>query len=139
MAKITLLKFPFEFIKVENLGTLFYPIVVLELKTIYGWKKFDFLVDTGADLTTLPATILPHLGLKEPDLKKSKTVGVGGIEIEIFEAVISMKIGACDLPVRVAVTKDSATPFLLGRKDVFEEKFSLMLDSLEKVTVLKRN
>lgn len=139
MAKNTLLRFPFEFVQVETLGILFYPIVSLELKTVFGWKKFDFLVDTGADLTTLPSTILPYLGLKESNLRKSKTVGVGGIEVETLEAVISVQFGMRKLQVHTAITKDSSTPFLLGRKDIFEEKFGLILDSVGKQTILKEN
>ncbi|OGG19212.1 hypothetical protein A2721_00035 [Candidatus Gottesmanbacteria bacterium RIFCSPHIGHO2_01_FULL_47_48] len=139
MAKSTLLKFPFEYVRVSGLGILFYPIVSLDLKTIFGWKKFDFLVDTGADLTTLPATVLPYLGIEKEGLKESRTVGVGGIEVATWEMSVPLRLGTNEFLVKAAVTQDSSTPFLLGRKDLFEERFSLILDSKDKVTVIKEN
>ena len=55
------LEFPFEYATIAGVGRLFYPIVYIELKTAFGWQEFAFLVDTGADITTVPAHILPVL------------------------------------------------------------------------------
>ena len=65
--------FPFVYAEVESLGELFYPFVRVNLKTIYGWQEFDFLVDTGADVTTLPKAMLSVLGINGRSLKKQKT------------------------------------------------------------------
>ena len=62
--------FPFVYAEVESLGQLFYPFVRVSLKTIYNWQEFDFLVDTGADVTTLPKTTLSVLGIDEGSLKR---------------------------------------------------------------------
>lgn len=135
------LTFPFVYAKVESLGTLFYPFVTLELKTIYGWQEFDFLVDTGADVTTLPKTILPVLGINEKRLKKQKTQGVGGIWVETFELKVPIRIDKDQLLIHASVTntKEKGLPFLLGRIDIFDKKYSLEIDSKNKVTILKRN
>jgi len=135
------LQFPFVYAEVESLGTLFYPFVTLEVKTIYGWQEFDFLVDTGADVTTLPKTILPVLGIDEKSLEKQKTQGVGGIWVETFELKVPIRIGKDQLLIHASVTntEDKGLPFLLGRKDIFDKKFSLEIDSKNKVTILKRN
>lgn len=135
------LVFPLEYAEVESLGKLFYPFVRVNLKTIYGWQEFDFLVDTGADVTTLPKTIIPVLGLKEKTLKKQKTQGVGGIFVETFETIIPIRIGKNRFPIHVSITntEEEGLPFLLGKKDIFEKRFSLTIDSKNKVTILKRN
>jgi len=52
------LEFPFEYADIEGLGRLFYPIIKANLKTINGWQEFEFLVDTGADITTVPSHLL---------------------------------------------------------------------------------
>ena len=135
----TSLEFPFAYTKVESLGLLFYPIVQVSLKTIFGWREFDFLVDTGADLTTLPFSTASFLGVDFKKLKKSKTQGVGGIFVPTWDLEIPIKIGQEELKIRASITQDKSTPFLLGRKDIFEEKFSLVLDSKRRVTVLRRN
>lgn len=139
MARDTFLKFPFAYAKVGNLGILFYPIVQLQLKTIFGWKDFDFLVDTGADLTTLPFTAVSFLGLDISKLKQSRTQGVGGIFVPTWDLTIPIRIGAHVFKIYTSITKDKATPFLLGRKDVFEKRFSLFIDSENKMTILRKN
>lgn len=135
------LKFPFEYAEIENLGTLFYPIVRIGLKTIYGLKDFEFLVDTGADVTTVPAHILPILGIEKENLDVSETIGVGGIKVKTYEFELPIKIGKMKFTIKAsAVDADNnSMPLLLGRKDVFEDKFSLLLDSKNKVTVIKEN
>lgn len=135
------LVFPFVYAEVESLGKLFYPFARLSLKTIYGWQEFDFLVDTGADLTTLPKTVLPILDTNKNNLKKQKTQGVGGVWVETFEIKIPIQIGNDEFLIHASVTntEEEGLPLLLGRKDVFEKRFSLEIDSKNKVTILKKN
>lgn len=133
--------FPFVYAEVESLGKLFYPFVRLSLKTIYDWQEFDFLVDTGADVTTLPKTILPVLDVNKKPLKKQKTQGVGGIWVETFEIILPIRIGNEELSIHASITntEEEGLPLLLGRKDVFEKIFSLEIDSKDKVIRLKKN
>lgn len=135
------LVFAFEYAEVESLGKLFYPFVRVSLKTIYDWQEFDFLVDTGADVTTLPKTILPVLGINEKSLKKQKTQGVGGIWVETLKTIQPIRIGKDEFPIHVSITntEEEGLPFLLGKKDIFEKRFSLMIDSKNRVTILKKN
>lgn len=135
------LKFPFEYAQIKGLGLLFYPIVNLSLQTVYGLRKFDFLVDTGADVTTLPSHILPMLGVDKNKLKTSITLGVGGIKVKTYEFKLPIFFDKEKLIISAtAVDSDGRTmPFLLGRKDIFESKFSLELDSKNKTTIIKSN
>ena len=135
------LEFPFEYAEVKQIGKLFYPIVYLELKTVFGWRKFAFLVDTGADLTTLPSHLLPVLGLDKVKLKVTKTVGVGGVTVKTWEFPLTIKIGKVELQVKASAveSKKDSMPLLLGRKDIFEEKFNLLVDSQKKKTVIIEN
>lgn len=135
------LKFPFEYADVEGIGRLFYPIVRLEIKTISGWYEFDFLVDTGADITTVPTQFLPILGLEKSKLAISNAFGVGGFNVKTWEFDLPVRIGMTELKVAASVveTKEDSIPLLLGRKDIFEERFNLFLDSKNKMTVISEN
>lgn len=135
------LKYPFEYAEIEGLGKLFYPIVSVGLKTIYGYRKFDFLVDTGADVTTLPSSTLPYLGIDKNKLKISNTLGVGGIKVKTYEFILPVRFGKIELKIgATAVDADESTiPLLLGRKDIFESEFNLIIDSKRKITVLEKN
>jgi hypothetical protein len=72
----TFLEFPFEYAEVRGLGRLFYSVVTIELRTVDGWRNFNFLVDTGADVTTVPLHLLPVLGLKKSQLITNVALGV---------------------------------------------------------------
>lgn len=134
-------EFPFEYAKIPKLGLLFYPIVRIELKTLDGWQQFEFLVDTGADMTTLPKALLPALGFEESKLKSSETFGVGGIRVKTLELRLPVKLGDTKFVVHTSAVdaRGDAMPLLLGRKDFFESRFSLFLDSKRKMTVITAN
>ncbi|MBI4225730.1 retroviral-like aspartic protease family protein [Candidatus Roizmanbacteria bacterium] len=135
------LEFPFEYAEIEGLGRLFYPIARLAVKTIAGWYDFDFLVDTGADVTTVPSHFLPVLGLKKSNLSTSYTTGVGGFSVKTWDFLLTLKVGETKLRVVASAveTKEDSEPLLLGRKDIFETRFNLFLDSKRKLTVISEN
>lgn len=135
------LEFPFEYADIEGLGRLFYPIVKTNLKTVNGWQEFEFLVDTGADITTVPSHLLPVLGLEKSKLHLNNTLGVGGISIKSWDFKLPIKIGKKELLVDCSAvdTKEDSMPLLLGRKDIFENRYNLLLDSKRKVTIISEN
>ena len=135
------LEFPFEYATIAGVGRLFYPIVYIELKTAFGWQEFAFLVDTGADITTVPAHILPVLGLHKSKLKMSYTLGVGGYSLTTWDFQLAIKIGKKKLLIAASAvdTKNDSVALLLGRKDIFEDKFNLLLDSKRKSTIISKN
>lgn len=135
------LEFPFDYGLVEGIGRLFYPVVRLQVKSILGWQDLEFLVDTGADITTIPDILLPAFGIDKKNLKVSNTYGVGGFCVKTWDIQLEIKIGNDVLKIKSSAveTKNKFSPLLLGRKDIFEEKFSLLLDSKKKKTVIYKN
>lgn len=138
---LCLLEFPFEYADIEGLGRLFYPVVHLQIKTAFGWQEFEFLVDTGADITTVPSHLLPVLGLKKSELSESSTLGVGGFSITTWDFRTPIRIGKKELLITACAvdTKNYSVALLLGRKDIFEEQFNLLLDSKRKMTIISEN
>ncbi|MBI3576929.1 retroviral-like aspartic protease [Candidatus Gottesmanbacteria bacterium] len=136
-----LFEFPFEYADVEELGRLFYPMVRVELRTISGWKPFEFLIDTGADMTTVPVSLLSLLGITIQETKPTKTLGVGGIMIKSWNFSLPIRLGTTPWRVQANAieTKEHGVPFLLGRKDIFESRCNLTLDSKRKVTMITLN
>lgn len=134
-------EFPFQYADVEGIGRLFYPIVVASLKTTEGWREFEFLVDTGADVTTVPSHLLPILGLSTSQLHKNTTFGVGGYSIKTWEFKIPLQLGTKELFIHCSAveTRIDSMPLLLGKKDILEKAFSLTLDTKNHKTVLSTN
>lgn len=134
-------EFPFEYANVQGLGKLFYPVVRFQVKTVWGWKEFEFLVDTGADITTFPSSLLPIFGINKKKLKTSVSGGVGGISVRLWEFTVQLKVGKLEFTAAAGAVETNGRhmPLLLGRKDIFEEKFNLLLDSKNKMTVISEN
>lgn len=134
-------EFPFEYAVIPGLGRLFYPIVRIDLKTVNGWQPFEFLVDTGADVTTLPLHLFPVLGIKKEKLQKNTTLGVGGIVVTTWEFRMPIRIGPHEFIIHASAVEDrnQSMPLLLGRKGMFEETHSLFIDSKNKKTVIMKN
>ncbi|OGY19196.1 MAG: hypothetical protein A2784_02620 [Candidatus Chisholmbacteria bacterium RIFCSPHIGHO2_01_FULL_48_12] len=134
-------EFPFEYGVIPGIGKLFYPVVRLQLKTVNGWKFTEFLVDTGADITTIPVKLLPVLGLQQNTLPTSKTLGVGGVIINTWEFQLPIKLGKIEFSVMASAveTKADSMPLLLGRKDIFETRFNLEINSQRKSTIISEN
>ncbi len=139
MAPSTSLEFPFYYAQVELLGKLFYPVVQIKLKTRFGWQNFDFLVDTGADVTTIPYPIARTFGIDIKSLPQSKTQGVGGIRVDTWNLNMPIIIGNDQFDIHASITAGNTTPPLLGKKDILDRRYNLIIDSVRKVTILKRN
>jgi hypothetical protein len=135
------LEFPFEYADIKGLGRLFYPTIKAQLRTVNGWQEFEFLVDTGADITTVPSHLLPVLGLEKSNLHSNNTSGVGGIFIKSWDFKMSIKLGNKELLIACSAvdTKENSMPLLLGRKDIFENRYNLLIDSKRKITIISEN
>lgn len=139
MAPNTSLEFPFYYAQVESLGKLFYPVIQIKVHTRFGWQNFDFLVDTGADVTTIPYPIARTLGVDIKSLSQSKTQGVGGIKVDTWNLNMPIIIGDDQFEIHASITVGNTTPPLLGKKDILDGRYNLTIDSVRKLTILKRN
>lgn len=124
------IEFPFPS-KKTSLGTLFNPIIPVEILTQKGFVTFQFLLDSGADFTLLPKHVADLVGI---DLQKSpsaRTFGVEGKGIRVFIGRITIKIGPHTFPIRCFFSERDDAPFLLGRMDLFS-KFKIEFDPKRK-------
>ena len=131
------LEFPFRYVNFPLIGKVFYPYIAVYLKTIEGWKDFDFIVDTGADFTTLPRRAEEILGIDLSRCKESRAEGIGGVVIKTWETKIPIRIKDFELEVRCSITEDDKTPFLLGRIDLLDSRFSWHFNSLAKKIIFE--
>ena len=124
---------PYEKKRIEE-GELVDPRVILEIKTRIGFLKVKFLVDSGADVTTLP--INPYSELF--DFKKSfrNKVEIGGIEgggVNAYPSDLIIGLGEKRFKMRCYLIESKVDP-LLGRLD-FWKLFSINFDNKIKETI----
>ena len=131
------IEFPFLYFNVWGLGRIFRPIVPVSLETIEGWQAFHFLVDTGADLTTLPSRFAEILGVDPKKCQKSEAAGLGGHRSRTLEVEIPIKIKDYEVAIRASIVEDNETPLLLGRTDLLDDKFSWHFDAKKKKIIFQ--
>lgn len=112
------IEFPLSPIKTKE-GLVIEPIIPLEIFTPNGFKRFDFLVDSGADFTLLPRSLAEEVGVDLKRCRVSKTQGVEGRALIIYPASILINIGKWKKKIRCAFASHDRIPPLLGRLDIF--------------------
>ncbi|MBI5356441.1 retroviral-like aspartic protease family protein [Candidatus Collierbacteria bacterium] len=118
------LSFPFQYSAIPYIGRIFTPIIPIKLKTVNGVAKFNFLVDTGADLTTLPHFMASRLGIDLSKEKQGVAEGLGGFRVKTWLVKVDLILPDNKLTVRASITDENSTPFLLGRVDLLDVVYS---------------
>lgn len=127
------ISFPWEYEAVSGLGKIFRPYVPIYLNTKEaGWKRFDFIVDSGADITMLPKSMLDILGIDKKKITKGEATGIGGFTTKTWQTKIPIKIGEWELEILATFTSENLTPLLLGRVDTLDSQFSWNFDHKKK-------
>lgn len=133
------LSFDWKYEIIPGVGKFFRPYVPIRLRTVeYGWKSFNFIADTGADKTMLPHYMLEILGVDRKKIKKSYARGIGDIRVTTWETTIPIRINYWKFTVPVSFTLENDTPFLLGRADTLDSKFSWIFDHKKKKIIFRR-
>ncbi len=127
--------FPYQ-TKLIDEGKISVPIVTVELETIKGFWPVETLLDSGADVTTLPLGPLASyfLGFKKDPKKKIIIGGIEGKGVFAYPHTITTKLGSKKFPLRCYFIESNVDP-LLGRLD-FWDLFSVTFDNAKKQTVV---
>lgn len=126
--------FPYQIKRIEE-GLIANPKVTLNLKTIKGFKSVNFLLDSGADVTTFPLYALGGYFDFKPDKKEAiKIGGVEGSGVLAYPHKIIARLGSIEFPLRCYFIESNVDP-LLGRLD-FWNKFSITFDNKKRQTTI---
>jgi len=113
-----------------SLGRVSNPVVPLLVLTRNDtYLPFDFLVDTGADCSMIPAVIAEaELGVELARCPQDVFFGIEGTGVRVYRGTASLKIGPHPLRVRCVFSTHEQGPLILGRMDVFQH-FTITFDN----------
>jgi hypothetical protein len=129
--------FPYQFVTIGN-KQIPYPIIPVTLTTVFEKRAYGFILDTGADVTTMPHYMLTILGLDEKKLNKSTAMGIGNTPVNIRETTITIRIGTVDFSVPCSFTDNNQTPLLLGKEGLFDTFNIFFNNSKNQVEFVKK-
>ena len=113
--------FPMKNVNWQDLGMVFEPIITIPVKTQAGYEKWDFLIDSGALISSLPREWSQKTGKDLAFLKRSTFKGFGGKISFAYQGEMMLLIGNEEKILPVVFTESEGTKSLLGRKGFFEE------------------
>jgi predicted aspartyl protease len=102
--------------------------VVIEYRTLAGYRSREFLVDTGADLSVVPRRLAQEVGHHWDTLPVLAVAGVGQGRVHARLGTLPIRIGHLDLSVRCLFLDQPVAPFILGCTDVLD-RFALTIDA----------
>jgi|SRR3989344_6762760 len=126
--------FPYEKKRIDE-GILVDPRITLELQTRIGFLSIKFLLDSGADVTTLPLD--PYAQLFSFIPKKKQAIRIGGVEgrgVKAYPFQLTARIQKQMFQLRCYFIESRVDP-LLGRLDVWD-KFSITFDNRNHRTII---
>lgn len=126
--------FPYRIKRIEE-GILVDPRVELFLKTKKGFTLVKFLLDSGADVTTLSYD--PYAKLFNFQKEKAQRITIGGVEgkgVGAYPHTITARLGKIEFSLRIFFIESFVDP-LLGRLD-FWDKFSITFDNKNRQTII---
>lgn len=128
------ISFPFHTKTIEE-GDIPNPVATLTIKTNFGEQNLDFLVDSGADTTTLPLAWAELFNFTPNDEEKTWIGGVEGGRIAAYPASIEIAFDKKFYTVRCVFVTSDTMP-LLGRVDVWGN-FSILFDNQKQQTTFE--
>ncbi len=129
------MEFPFDKKLSKRFGEVLEPTIPV---TVVGPKQdieVLMLIDSGADISLLPASIAELIGL-QLDMKNQREVyGLGEGGVPYVLSPVTLRIRDVETSVRVAWALAEDVPFVLGRLDVFR-RFAIEFREFENRVVL---
>lgn len=129
--KGVLVAIPMQNTNWQDLGVIFEPLVDLPVKTTSGYEKNQFLLDSGAVISSLPREWADKSGQDLAFLPRSTFRGFGGKTSFAYQGEMMVLLGETEIHLPVVFTESGGTKSLLGRKGFFEN-FSIYFNHKEK-------
>ncbi len=112
----------------RNFGKVFEPILKVPLYyPDYGFVEKEFLVDSGAVVSSLPREEAEIREIELAKLKRTTFAGYGGGTSFAYQSDAKIKVGQEEVTIPVVYTEARGTKFILGRSGFFD-KYSLFFN-----------
>lgn len=117
----TIAAFPYLRLVQPLVGSLFQPMVEAILSFGNMSLRQAFFLDSGADISLIPASLGQALGLRRNPDQTTSVRGLSAERADLNLVEVHVQIGQTrEFPIRVGWLTDDNLPPLLGRLDVFE-------------------
>lgn len=125
------LKFPYGIKSSPGFGEILTVSVWLSLKSPTGIKPFLFLLDTGADLTSFPASAAEKLGIDLDKCPQEAMSGYEGTTVLVYRSQVKIYFDKKSFSIPCVFNPNEEVSILLGRAGILD-RFTIHLDAKKK-------
>lgn len=115
-----ILSIPYQNTVYEDFGMIYTPNILLAVKTTDSFKNYNFLVDTGAIVSAMPAKETSQMGLNLAFLPRLAVEGYGGQITFTYRGKIDLKLLDDLISLPCVFSDVDQSNYILGRKGLFE-------------------
>lgn len=133
----TILRVPVVDKQWTDIGTVFEPVINLGVQTPTGLTKTDFVLDSGAVISSLPREWAEKIGKDLAFAKRISFKGFGNTVSFAYQSDMIVQLGSTLVDLPVVFTESEGTRALLGRKGFFEQ-YSILFDHKQKVIEIQK-
>lgn len=132
-----ILTIPYQQTIYKHFGNAINPQVEIPVKTITGYKKIEFLVDSGAVVSALPKTMAEDLGVNLNELPRITIEGFAGQKTFAYRGEFVLMIGSEEVVIPVVFSENPQASNILGRIGFFDQ-FNIMFDAEDQSIIISR-
>lgn len=122
----------------QSYGEVFEPMVKIPM--MYpneGYRDQDFLLDSGAVISSLPRERAADLGISLAKLPRIVFNGFGGTTSFAYQSTIQIMVGGDEVTIPVVFTEAAGTKPILGRSGFFESYSVYFNGRTKKIEITK--
>jgi hypothetical protein len=132
-----ILVIPYQQTLYKHFGNAINPQVNLPIKTLTGYKNFEFLIDSGAVVSALPHTAAPDLGADLSSLPRITIEGFAGQKTFAYKGEFIVKVGGSEVVLPVVYSENPQASNILGRIGFFDQ-FNIQFDAKDQTINISR-
>lgn len=130
------LKFPYGISYPPNFGVVPTIFLWLYVESLAKPIPFSFLFDTGADVTSFPASVAEKLGIDLDKCPKEPMSGYEGTTVLVYRSQIKIRFNQKTLEIPCVFHPNEEVPILLGRAGIID-RFNIILDGKNKEIIFE--
>ncbi|MDZ7586368.1 MAG: aspartyl protease family protein [Patescibacteria group bacterium] len=132
-----ILTIPYQQTLYKHFGNAINPQVKIPVKTITGYKKIEFLIDSGAVVSALPKTMAVELGVNLSELPRITIEGFAGQKTFAYRGEFVIMIGNEEVIIPVVFSENPQASNILGRIGFFDQ-FNILFDAEDQSIIISK-
>jgi len=133
----TVLRIPLGNREWTDIGSVMEPVLQVPVQTLTGFTNAEFILDSGAVISSLPRDWAEKIGRDLALAKRISFKGFGNTVSFAYQSTMTVRLGSDHIDLPVVFTESEGTRSLLGRKGLFDQ-YSILFDHTNNVMEIRK-